>query len=82
MNVKMLKSKMVLFGDEDFVKAIATILEVSRQTASAKLSGEREFSQSEIALISKHYCLNDEEIRRIFVEGESSDSERSSEASR
>lgn len=70
---------MVLYGDEDFVKAIANLLEVSRQTAGAKLNGEREFTQTEIAVISKHYCLNDEEIRKIFIEGESnSESERSS----
>lgn len=71
---------MVLCGDEDFVKAIANILEVSRQTASAKLKGESQFTRDDIALISKHYCLNDEEIRKIFIEGESNDeSERSSE---
>lgn len=76
MNAKILKSKMVLAGDEDFVKALANILEISRQTASAKLNSEREFSQTEIAIISKHYCLNDEEIRKIFIEGDSdSDSE-------
>lgn len=74
---------MVLCGDEDFVKAIANILEVSRQTASAKLKGESQFTRDDIALISKHYCLNDEEIRKIFIEGESNDeSERSSEVIR
>lgn len=79
MNAKMLKSKMVLAGDEDFVKAIANLLEISRQTASAKLNDEREFSQTEIALISKHYNLNDEEIRKIFIEGDSNnESERRS----
>lgn len=79
MNAKILKSKMVLAGDEDFVKAIANLLEISRQTASAKLNDEREFSQTEIALISKHYNLNDEEIRKIFIEGDSNnESERRS----
>lgn len=79
MNAKLLKSKMVLFGDEDFVKSIANLLEIKRQTASAKLSGNSDFSQTEIALISKHYCLSDEEIRKIFIEGENNnESERSS----
>lgn len=78
MNAKLLKSKMVLYGDEDFVAAISNILEISRQTASAKLSGERKFTQPEIALISKHYGLKDDEIRLIFIEGENDDSERSS----
>ncbi len=77
MNAKMLKSKMVLAGDEDFVKALANLLEISRQAASAKLNSESEFSQTEIALISKHYNLNDEEIRKIFIEGDSNnESER------
>ncbi len=79
MNARLLKSKMVLYGDEDFVKAIANLLGISRQTAGAKLKGESEFTQTEIAIISKHYCLNDEEIRKIFIEGESNnESERSS----
>lgn len=70
---------MVLYGDEDFVKAIANLLEISRQTAGTKLKSESEFTQTEIAIISKHYCLNDEEIRKIFIEGESnSESEGSS----
>lgn len=73
MNAKLLKSKMVLHGDEEFVTALSILLKVSRQTASAKLKGEREFTQTEIALISKHYCLNDEEIRKIFIEGESNE---------
>ena len=79
MNARLLKSKMVLYGDENFVKAIANLLEISRQTAGAKLKSESEFTQTEIAVISKHYCLNDEEIRKIFIEGESnSESEISS----
>ena len=82
MNVRLLKSKMVLYGDEDFVKAIAELLEITRQTASAKLNGNSEFTQSEIVLISKHYALSDEEIRKIFIEGESNESEGSSEAVR
>ena len=61
---------MVLFGDEDFVKAIANILGVSRQTASAKLNGNSEFSQTEIALIAKHYNLSADEIQKIFIEGD------------
>lgn len=79
MNVKLLKMKMVEAGDEDFSKSLASILDVTRQTASAKLSGDSELTQSEIARISNHYQLTDEEIRRIFVDGDSNDdSERSS----
>lgn len=79
MNERLLKSKMVLFGDEDFITAIANLLEISRQTASSKLKGLSKFTQPEIAIISKHYGLTDEEIRKIFIEGGSTnESERSS----
>lgn len=73
MNIKLLKSKMVLFGDEDFIKSMSTLLEITRQTASAKLSGKTKFTQDEIALISKHYNLDDDEIRKIFIEGDEDD---------
>ena len=79
LNAPILKSKMVLYGDEDFIKTIAQLLNVTRQTASAKLNGESEWTQTEIAIVSKHYGLTDEEVRMIFLEGESSnESERSS----
>lgn len=68
-----------MFGDEDFIKAIANLLEISRQTASAKLNGGSEFSQTEIALISKHYHLSADDIQKIFVGDES---ERSSKDAR
>lgn len=69
----MLKSTMVLFGDEDFVNTLALILNVSRQTAASRLNGTTEFSQSEIAIIAKRYELTDEEIRKIFIEGDIED---------
>ena len=61
---------MVLYGDEDFVNTLALILNVSRQTAASRLNGTTEFSQSEIAIIAKRYELTDEEIRKIFIEGD------------
>ena len=67
MNAKLLKSKMVLYGDEDFVSAISKLLDIARQTASAKLNNESDFTQTEIATISRHYALSSEEIRLIFV---------------
>lgn len=82
LNVKMLKAKMILFGDENFIERLADVLNVSRQTASAKLNGSRPFTQPEISAIAKHYQMTDDEIRKIFVEGESSDSEGSGEAPR
>lgn len=70
MNARLLKSKMVLVGDEDFVKTISSLLGITRQTASAKLKNESELTETEIAIISKHYGFTDEEIRKIFVEGD------------
>lgn len=76
MNAKLLKSKMVLYGDDSFCESLSKLLNITRQTASAKLNGKSDFTQPEISTISKHYCLSDEEIRKIFVEGEDNESER------
>lgn len=75
MNVKLLKSKMVLYGDEDFVTAISKLLEIARQTASAKLHGKSDFTQTEIAIISRRYSLLADDIKKIFVD-ENDESER------
>lgn len=69
MDVKLLKSAMVLFGDENFTDALAHVLNVSRQTAASRLNGTTEFTQKEIAIIANRYELTDEEIRKIFIEG-------------
>lgn len=79
MNVKLLKSKMILYGDEEFTNAISNLLGISRQTASAKLKGESEFTQSEIKMISQHYHLSADDIKNIFV-GDDDESKRGSEA--
>lgn len=60
---------MLLYGHEDFVKSLASLLDVTRQTAAAKLNGTSEFSQSEIQKISKYYNLTDTEIKEIFCGG-------------
>lgn len=79
MDAKLLKSKMILYGDEEFVGAISKLLEISRQTASTKLKGESDFTQSEIKLISQHYHLSADDIKNIFV-GDDDESKRGSEA--
>lgn len=79
MNVKVLKSKMILYGDEDFVTAISKLLEISRQTASAKLRGKSDFTQTEIAIIARRYSLSADDVQKIFV-GENDESKRSCEA--
>lgn len=77
MNTRLLKSKMILYSDEDFVTAISKLLNISRQTASAKLNNESDFTQSEIRTISNHYHLSADDIKTIFV-GDDDESEGSS----
>lgn len=68
-NVNLLKAKMVMLGDTDCVNKLATLLNVSRTTASKKLNGDTSFTQPEIALITMKYGLSAEEIKEIFVDG-------------
>lgn len=77
MNTRLLKSKMILYSDEDFVTAISKLLNISRQTSSAKLNNESDFTQSEIRIISNHYHLSADDIKTIFV-GDDDESEGSS----
>lgn len=66
-NTNMLKSVMALHGVRNFVQCIADMLSISRGTASKKVNGKAEFTQSEIATIAKRYCLSAAEIEQIFV---------------
>lgn len=77
MNTRLLKSKMILYSDEDFISAISKLLNITRQTASAKMNGESDFTQTEIRIISKYYHLSAEDIKNIFV-GDDDESEGSS----
>lgn len=68
MNSNLLKSKMILKDVENFVQAIADLLEISRTTASRKLSGEVPFTDNEMKLIKAAYDLTSEEVVHIFLE--------------
>ena len=67
-DTSLLKSKMVLAGDDDFVQCISIILGVSRQTASDKLYGKSEFTQTQITELANHYGWTAEEIEQIFLQ--------------
>lgn len=69
-NTNLLKSKMALFGDTDFVKSLANILDISRTTASKKLNGQADFSSSEILILAKRYNLSADDIKNVFVGAE------------
>lgn len=69
-DVNLLKSKMALFGDTNFVGCLAEILHISRTTASKKLNGNLSFTQPEITILTKKYGLSGDEIKNIFVGAE------------
>ena len=66
-DTKMLKSMMVADGDDACVKELAILLEVSRPTASGKLNGKIQFTQTDIAKIAKKYNLSDSDVMWIFI---------------
>ena len=70
MRAKVLKSKMILKGVENYVQGIADLLGVSRTTASKKLNGETGFTNNEMKLIKAEYNLSSEEVVEIFLEGD------------
>ena len=63
-NSKLLRSKMILFGDTN--ETLADALNISRQTMSAKINGKVDFWQSEIKLIVERYELTNDEMEQIF----------------
>ena len=66
-NMNLLKSKMTLLGDTNFVGCIADVLNISRSTASKKLNGLSPFTDTEITLLTKKYGLSGEDLKEIFV---------------
>lgn len=69
-NMNLLKSKMTLLGDTNFVQCMADALGISRGTASKKLSGSSSFTDIEISILTKKYGLSGEELKEIFVEAD------------
>ena len=66
-NINLLKSKMAAIGDTDFVKCLSETLGISRTTASQKLNGKKDFSQSEITTLTLKYGFSANDIKEIFV---------------
>lgn len=66
MNAKLLRSKMVLYGDTN--ATLADALGISAQRFSAKINETNgaEFTKSEIAIIRNRYNLTPEEVVEIF----------------
>ena len=64
MNCNLLKYYMR--ENNDTIESLAEDLKLHYNTVSLKLNAKREFTQQEIALISKRYNLNAEEVVKIF----------------
>ena len=66
MNTRLLKSKMVLFGDTG--SELAEALGISRQQLSAKMNETNgaEFTQGEIKIIKTRYDLSCTDVDEIF----------------
>lgn len=65
----LLKAKLIMAGEKNFVQAIAETLGCSRATASAKLNGEALFNQSEIRALAEKYKMEPAEVMAIFIWG-------------
>ena len=68
-NTKFLKKKLIDAGYDNFVKALADILHISRQTASRKLNGEVDFDQSELSILVRELDISSDELKENFVSG-------------
>lgn len=64
MNLNLLKYHML--ENNDTIESLAEDLKLHYNTVSLKLNGKREFTQQEIALISKRYNLTADEVVKIF----------------
>lgn len=64
MNSQLLKAQMVRV--KDTLAELSAVLGCTPGTLSLKINGKSEFTQNEIALISRHYQLSAEEIKEMF----------------
>ena len=64
---KLIKKKMIDAGREDFVKYLAEILGISRQTAGAKLTGDSDFSESEISILTLKLGFSADELKNAVM---------------
>lgn len=67
MEIRLLRSKMALKGDNQI--ALAKALDIEPTTLSLKMAGKRDFKQSEITTIIARYELDAQETYRIFHKG-------------
>lgn len=61
---RMIRAEMILNGDT--VVTLAKHLKITRQTLARKISGESDFTQTEMNLIRKRYDLSNEQYIKLF----------------
>lgn len=64
MNKKLLKSEMVLFGDN--CETLSKAMDMSNVTLSRKMNGTSEFTRKEISFIKERYELSADSLVSIF----------------
>ena len=66
MNTKLLKSKMVAYGDTQ--ESLADALGISRTRLTSKINGVSDFRQMEMIFIKERYGLSADDIDDIFLD--------------
>ncbi len=64
MNPRLLKSKMIAYGDTQ--EKLADALGISRTRLTSKINGITDFKQMEMIFIKKRYHLSAAEVDNIF----------------
>lgn len=62
----LIKHKMLDMNRDDFITFLTEILNCSRQTASNKLNGITDFTESEIAILSDKLNFSAEELKKAL----------------
>lgn len=62
----LIKHKMLDMKRDDFITFLAEILNCSRQTASNKLNGITDFTESEIAILSDKLNFSADELKKAL----------------
>lgn len=63
----LIKKKMIDAGRDDFVNYLAEILDISKQSASAKLNGDGRFNENEISILTKKLGFTAEELKNAVT---------------
>ena len=68
MKIRLLKSKMALYGDTQF--DLTQALGITKAAMSVKMNGKNPFKLCEVKFIADRYKLTNDEIVEIFLKDE------------